>query len=117
MALLIEAAQQGIAHGGRLVVDFLFHEGIKAALFRSGGIPLDFKRLALCRVALIIGNFHFVRGDGHNLVVVHLHGRLGVINKAGYIGAEEVLALAQADNQRGVAASGNNAIGLLGVDG
>ena len=75
-------------------MDFLFHEGIKAALFRGGGIPLDFKWLALCRVALIIGDFYLVGGDGHDLVVIHLHGGLGVVNEAGYIGAEEVFALA-----------------------
>ena len=74
VAGLIEAAQQGIAHGRWLVVDFLLHEGVKAALFGSSGVPFDLEGLALGRVAVVVGDLDVIRGDGHDLVVVHLHG-------------------------------------------
>lgn len=117
LALLVKAAEQRVAHGGRLVMDFLLHEGAEAIFLGSGGIPLDFERLALGRVAVVVGDGDLVGRDGHDLVVGHLDGGLGVVDEAGDVRAQEVLALAQADNQRRVAAGSDDAVCLLGMNG
>ena len=40
LAVLVEPAHQGVADGGRLIVDFLLHERAEPALFGGGSIPL-----------------------------------------------------------------------------
>ena len=116
MAVFIETAQQRIAHGSGLVVDFLLHEGVISALFRSCGIPLDLERLALGRLAVVVSNLNLVRGDGHHLVVVHLHGGLGVVDEPRNVRPQEVFSLTQADNQRRVTARCHNTVSLVGVN-
>src|SRR5699024_9313626 len=95
---------------------FLFHEGGKAALFGSGSVPLNIKALALLWVAVIIGDDDFISGDRHDVIVVHLNGLFRVVNKARDIGAQEVLALAQANNQWRIPARSHNLIWLVGVN-
>ena len=87
IALFIHTPHQGIAHGSRLVVDFFFHEGGKAALFGSGSAPLNIEALALLWVAVIIGDDDFISGDRHDVIVVHLNGLFRVVNKARDIGS------------------------------
>ena len=110
LAVLVEPAHQGVADSGRLIVDFLLHEGAEPALFRGGGIPLHLKRLALGLIASEINDVVAGGGDGDDLVVRHFHRILGVVNEPRHVGAEEVLALAQANDQRGIPAGGNNPI-------
>src|SRR5699024_3841836 len=109
IALFIHTPHQGIAQGSRLVVDFFFHEGGKAALFGSGSVPLNIEALALLWVAVIIG-------DRHDVIVVHLNGSFRVVNKARDIGSQEVLALSQANNQSRIPARSHNLIWLVGVN-
>ena len=47
VTVLVKAAHEGLLNGGGLLVDFLFHEGVVAALFSCGGVPLDVEGLAL----------------------------------------------------------------------
>ena len=43
---LRNAAEKGVAHGARLLEDFLLHEMLEAALFRHDRVPGDVLRLA-----------------------------------------------------------------------
>jgi hypothetical protein len=43
---LRDAAQRGVADGARLLIDFLEHEMLEAALFRHDRVPGDALRLA-----------------------------------------------------------------------
>ena len=113
----VGAAQQGLEHGVRLVVDFLFHEGREAALFRGGRVPVDVVFLALGGGAVEVRDFHGVGGDRDDLVLAEFDGAPGVVDEAGDVGAEEVLALAEADDERGVPAGRDHDVGLVGVDG
>ena len=54
-ALLRHAAQRGVAHGARLLIDFLEHEMLVAALFRQDGVPQDVLALAVHRAAFEVG--------------------------------------------------------------
>ena len=56
-------------------------------------------------------------GDGDDLVLAELQRLAGVLDEGGDVGAEEVLALADADDERAVAAGRDDAVGVLGVDG
>ena len=115
IAVLVEAAHEGLLNGGRLLVDLLLHEGVVAALFGCGCVPLDVEGLALCGVALEVDNRVVGCGDGHDLVLTHLHGFLGVVNERGDVRTEEVLVLAQANDQRGVTTGCHNAVRVVCV--
>ncbi len=113
----VHAAQQGVLHGLRLVVDLLLHEGLEAALLRGGGVPVHGEALALGGVAGEVGDLHALGGDGDDLVLLQLDGLAGEVDEAGDVGAEEVLALAQAHDERGVAAGGHHAVRVVHVHG
>ena len=59
---------------------------------------------------------HVVAGDRDDLVLAELERLAGVLDERGDVGAEEVLALAEADDQRRVAAGGHHPVGVLRVD-
>ena len=52
-----------------------------------------------------------------DLVLAELEGLAGVLDEGGDVGAEEVLAVAEADDERGVAAGADDDAGLVGVHG
>ena len=58
-----------------------------------------------------------VAGDRDDLVLAELQRLAGVLDEGGDVGADEVLALAEADDQRRVAAGGHHPGRVLGVDG
>ena len=117
LAVDVGAAQQGLGHGVGLVVDFLFHEGREAALFRRGRVPVDVVFLALGGGAVEVRDLHGVGGDRDDLVLAEFHRAAGVVDEAGDVGAEEVLALAEAHDERGVAAGRDHHVGLVRVHG
>ena len=116
-ALGVGAPQQGLLHGLGLLVDLLLHEGVIAALLRGGGVPVDVEALALSGGAVEVDDGHVIGGDGDDLVLLQLDGLTSEVDEPGDVGSQEVLALAQADDQRGVAAGGDHPVGLIGVDG
>ena len=116
ITILVEAAHEGLLNGGRLLVDFLLHEGVVATLFGCGCVPLDVEGLTLCGIALEVDNRVVGCGDGHDLVLTHLHGFLGVVDERGDVRTEEVLVAAQANHQRRVAAGCHNTVRVVGVD-
>ena len=101
----------------RLVVDLLLHEGVVAALLGGGGVPVDVVVLALGRRAVEADDRGALGGDRHDLVLAELERLAGVPDEGGDVGAEEVLAVAEADDQRAVAAGADDHAGLVGVHG
>ena len=57
---LSHAAQRGVAHGARLLKNFLEHEMLVAALFRHDRIPQNVRDLALHGAAVEVGEVHAV---------------------------------------------------------
>ena len=111
----IRTTQQGVCHRCGLVKDFLFHEGIEAALFGAGRVPVDVEFLALGGIARKVGDAVGIGGDRDDLVLAEFHRAAGEVNEAGDIRAQEVLAFAQAQDQRGVAAGSDDNAGVIGV--
>ena len=118
IALVVEAAEQRIGHGLRVLVNLLVHEGRPAAFFRRGSVPIDGETFGILRrVAVEIGDDYLVATDAHGLVLPDLHGMLGVGDERGDIGAEEVLSLAQAHHKRGIMPRADDDIRLAAVHG
>ena len=108
LTALIDAAAQGVGHGGGLLVDLLVHEGVVAALDGCGGVPGDLPGLGLDGVTVLVPDVDGVGRQQEDLVVVDLGGLLGEGDEGGDVTAQEVLALAQADDQGAGAAGGDD---------
>ena len=118
VAILVEASQQGALHGRRILVDLLVHEGVPAAFFGSRGIPIHGVGLRMFHdVAHEVGDDHLVGGDHHGLVLVDLHGTLGVGHERGNVGAKEVLPVAEAHHERRIVTGANHDVRLSHVRG
>ena len=97
-------------------MDFFLHKRVVAALFRRCGVPFDVERFAFGGVAVKVNNRVVGAGDGDNLVLPHLHGFFGVIDKRRNVRTQEVLVLPQADHQRGVTAGCHHTVGVVCVN-
>ena len=113
----VRAAKEGVGHRGWLVVDFFFHEGRVAALFGAGCIPVNREFLALGRVAEEVRDAVVLRRDGDDLVLAELNGTTGEVDESRDVRAEEVLSVAKAQDQGGVAACGDNDAGVVCMHG
>ena len=100
-AVLAKTTQQRALHGRRILMDLFVHKGIPAALLGGGGIPIHGVDLRIGHdVAHEIGDDHLVGAYAHGLILIDLHRTLRVGDERGHIGAEEVLPLAKAHDQR-----------------
>ena len=95
---VLDAGQDCPAQGLRLLHDLLEHEMLVAALFRGGDLPVD------VMVLLFDGQLHRV---------IDLHNVARVLDKRRHVGGDEVLALAEADEQRRVLARGIDVVGIV----
>ena len=109
--------QQRVGDGARLLVDLLAHEPVVAVLLGRGEVPVDVVGPALGGRAVEAGDADALGGQRDDLVLVELERLAGVLDEGGDVGAEEVLALAEADHERAVAARGHHQAGGLAVDG
>ncbi len=116
-AALVGAAEEGVADGVRLVEDLLLHERRVAALLGGRGVPGHLVGLALGGRAVEADDLVAVRGDRDDLVLAELERVPGVADEGRDVGAEEVLALAEADDERAVAAGADDDARLVGVHG
>ena len=107
-AVGVDAVGQGGAHGVRLLVDLLLHEGRPTILGGAVGGEVDLVRLALDGVTRGVDDGHASSGDDHDLVLVDLNSAVGVLDEGQDVGAQEVLPIPQADDQRGGAAGRND---------
>ena len=98
-------------------MDLLVHVGLPAALIGSRGIPVD-RVTARFGDGLPheIGDDDRIGADADRLVLAQLQGLLGVGDKGGHVGTQEVLPIAQAHNQRRVVPDPDNQVGLPAVD-
>ncbi len=110
------APHGGIAHGSRLLVDFLEHEVLEAALLRHDRVPGDVLHLAGDGVSVEIGYLHAVRRDDGEIAVGHEEQVARVIQDGRHIGGDKVFIFAQADHRRRTIARGHDLVGLVDRD-
>ena len=108
-----DAAENRVARGGRLLVDFLEHEVLVAALFRRDWIPHH----ALCRLRdrapLVISELHAGSRDDRHLLVAEKHDVARVREDGWDVGRDEEFLLAEADDDRRTVADRDNLLGVF----
>ncbi len=67
--ILRDAAERGVADGAGLLIDFLEHEVLEAALFRHDGVPGNTLGFALQRMAVEIGDAHSILREYGNIAI------------------------------------------------
>ena len=95
----IQAISQSIRNASRLFVDFLLHEGWPPTLGRAIRRKIDLIFLKGNRVSICTDDRHGLRTHDNQLVLPNFYRAICVLDKCQHIRAEEVLALAQANNQ------------------
>ena len=115
VAVGVDAVGQGGTHGVGLLMDLLLHEGRPTVLGGAIGGEVDLVRLALNGVTRGVDDGHARRRDDHDLVLVDLDGAVRVLDEGQDVGAQEVLAVPQADDQRGGAAGRDDDVRGLGA--
>ncbi len=111
-----DAAQRGVAHGARLLVNFLEHEMLEAALFRHDRVPGNVLHLAHDGLPVEIGKLHAVRGDYREIAIGQKEQVAGVIQNRGHVGGHEILVLAQPDDGGRAVARGNDLVRFVRRD-
>ena len=110
-------AEQRVGDRSRLLGDLLEHEVLVAALFGGRDVPVDveFPRIRRIVVAVEVGDAVSIGGDDDRLVLTQLDGIAGVFDERGDIRADEHLALADTEHQRGGAPGGDDRARVVGV--
>jgi hypothetical protein len=109
-----DAAHGGVADGAGLLKDFLEHEVLVAALFRLNRVPQDALEGALDGVAVEVGELDALGGEDGHVAVGEEVEVAGVVEDAGDVGGDEVLAIADADDDGGAAAGDDDFVGVVG---
>ena len=113
---LRNASQRGVAHGARLLVDFLEHEVLEAALFRHDRVPGHVLHLADDGLSVEVGELYaFWRDDGE-VAVAEEEQVARVIQDRGHVGGDEVFVFAQTDDRRRAIARGNDLVRFIDRD-
>jgi hypothetical protein len=99
-ATILDAPANGVRDGLGLLRDLLRHEARPAALVGGGGVPRHLEGLGFHAVALEVGDGDLVGRDGDDLVLTDRERAAGVLHERGDVGSEEVLPVAQADDER-----------------
>ena len=111
----VDAVGEGRTHGVGLLVDFLLHEGRPAVL---GGAIRGEVNLVLLEShghAVGVDDGHVGRRDDDDLVLIDLDGTVRVFDEGQHVRPQEVLTLAQANDQRGGTAGRDDDVrGLVG---
>jgi len=98
-------------------VDLLEHEGVVATLLRGVLVPGDLLGITLLHVALGVGDRHVALVDRDDLVVLDAEGGARLGQEGGNGRSDEVLVLAQADDQRALLARRHQGVRLLTMHG
>ncbi len=94
-SILRNATQSGIAHGARLLIDFLEHEMFEAAFFRHDRVPGHVLDLADNGLAVKVGELHAIGRDHGQISIGEKEQIAGVIKNGRHIGSDEIFVLAQ----------------------
>ncbi len=111
-----DAAQRGVANGAGLLVDFLQHEMLEAALFRHDRVPGDVLHLAGNGLAFEVAELHARRRDDGEVAIGEEEQVARVVEDRGHVAGDKVLILAQADDRGRPIARGDDLVGLVGRD-
>ncbi|MNH04554.1 hypothetical protein D3C79_638530 [compost metagenome] len=114
--VLAQAAFQGALHHAWLLVDFLEHEVAVGTLVGSFGAFVVLHGFTLNLVALLVPDGDLVAADFGDVAFFQVHEAVGDLAQGQLVGRQEVLAQAQADDQRAATACGYQAVRLLGTD-
>ncbi len=109
-------SQRGVTHRARLLVDFLEHEMLEAALFRHDRVPGDVLHLADDGLSVEVGELHAFGRDHGQVAVAQEEQVAGVIKNRGHVGGDEILVFAQTDYGRRAIAGGHDLVGLIDRD-
>ena len=101
----------------RLLVDLLEHERLVALFLGRVSVPVDLDHVALDRLPAGGVELDALRPEHDDLVVVYVLDAARLAQKCGDRRADELLALAAADDQRALLARANQNPGLLGAHG
>ena len=117
LAVGVRAAQQGVGDGLRLLVDLLVHEDGKPPFSAAEASQSTWYRWSAAGAPS-----KPVTSTASGVMVTiwswpELERLAGVRDEGRDVGAEEVLAVAEADHQRGVAAGADDHVGVVGVHG
>ena len=110
------ASQGGVADGARLLVNFLEHEVLEAALFRHDRVPGHVLYLALDRLSVEIRQLHAGGSDNGEVAIGEKENVARVIKNGGNVGGDKVFVVAQADHQRRTVARGDDFVRLVDGD-
>ena len=111
-----DAPENRVARGGRLLVDFLEHEVLVAALLRRDRIPQHPLRGLRHRAPVVVGELDARPRDDRHFLVAEEHDVARVAQDGGNVGGDEELVLAQADDDRRPVAHGDDLFGVLDRD-
>ena len=106
-----------LGDGIGLLVDLLEHEGLVAALLGGVLVPGDLLGFALLHVALGVRDRHVALVDGDDLVVLDAQRGARLGEERGDCRGDEVLVLAQADDQRTLLPRRDQGVRLLAMHG
>ena len=106
----------GLADGGGLLHDLLEHEVGVAALFCGVHLPVHMVVLLLHRAQLAVVYPDAAAGQDGQLPVVHIGDVPGVADQGRHVGGDEVLAVAEAQQQGRVLPGGHQPVGIVGAD-
>ena len=114
--VLRNAAQSRIADGARLLVDFLEHEVLEAALFRHDRIPGHVLHLARDGLSVEVRELHAVGGNDGHVAVGEEENVPRVMEDGGNVGGHEIFVVAEADYRRRSVARGNDLVRFVSGD-
>ncbi|MNM61389.1 hypothetical protein D3C81_726890 [compost metagenome] len=114
--VLAQTPFQGALYYGWLLVDFLEHEVTVGTLVGGFGAFVVLHGFALYRVTGQIPDGYLVAADLGDVAFFQVHEAVGHLAQGQLVGSQEVLPVAQTDNQRAAAARSQQAVWLVRAD-
>ena len=110
---MIESTTNGIGECFRLLVDFLEHEMIVAALFSSVSVHAELRNFAGDWDIVKISNVHRIRSDDRDVIVIQIDYSLSMGEDGACVRSDDALTITHADDDRAATAGGDNPIRFL----
>jgi hypothetical protein len=111
----VDASGEGVLQGLGLVVDLLGHEVLVATLLGLDRVPVEHLDRPLAPPAGEVGEHDAGRGDPGEVAVLEEDHPPGVGEDGGRVGGEELLALAEPEDEGGAVAGGDDLAHRLGA--